>query len=83
MRTRSHAILQERGARCRNAILEHASLVLGSGLGKIGQAGDPGIVKPGRDQGRSGARGAGHWSAPPSAPANPDDHLRRANNSSG
>ena len=59
-------------ARRLNAILEHASPVLGSGLGKIGQAGhvagdhrDPGIMtraKPGpsgRGPGRQGTRGAG------------------------
>ena len=33
--TRRHAILHTRGARCRNAILEHAMPVLWSGLGKI------------------------------------------------
>ena len=37
MRARKHAILHERGARRRNAILEHAGPVLGSALGKIGQ----------------------------------------------
>ena len=42
----------------RNEILEHASPVLGSGLGKIGLAGDPGIVTPRRGRGCSGARGA-------------------------
>ena len=47
-------MLHARGALRRNAILEHASPVLGSG-----------------GQGRSGARGAWRWSAPPSAPANP------------
>ena len=41
-------------------MLEHANPILGSGLGKIGQAGDPlGILMPGRGPGRSGARGAG------------------------
>ena len=56
---RMHATLQERCARRRNAILEHASPVLGSGLGKTGQPGDPGIVRPGRCRGCSGARGTG------------------------
>ena len=76
---RRHAIRHGRGARRRHAILEHASPVLGSGLGKIGQAGDPGIVTrtkpnpPGRDPGAPGAgrealispkgAGAGRWSA--------------------
>ena len=49
------------GARRRIEILEHASPVLCSGLGKIGQAGDPtdpGIVTPRQDPGRSGAQGA-------------------------
>ena len=59
MRARRLAILQERGVRRRNEILEDASPVLCSGLSKIGQAGDPGIVTPVRDRGRSGARGAG------------------------
>ena len=59
MRARRLAVVQERGARRRNEILEHASPVLCSGLGKIGQAGDPGIVTPGRDRGRLGARCAG------------------------
>ena len=61
MRERRHAIQQERGARRRIEILEHASPVLCSGLGKIGQAGDPtdpGIVTPRQDPGRSGAQGA-------------------------
>ena len=58
-------------ARRQNAILKHASPVLGSGLGKIGQAGDLGLVTPGHDRGRSGAWGAGRCSAAPSAPANP------------
>ena len=51
-------ILQERGAGRRNTI---SHPVLGSGLGNIGHAGDPLVVKPGREQGRSGAlaRGAG------------------------
>ena len=40
------AILHARGAWRRNEIPEHASPVLGSGLGKLGQAGDPGIVAP-------------------------------------
>ena len=44
MRARRHSILQERGARRRNEILEHASPVLCSGLGKISQTGDLGIV---------------------------------------
>ena len=53
-----------------HAILEHASPVLGSGLGKIGQAGDQGIVNsPGAPRGaghefRSRALGAGCWSRP-------------------
>ena len=54
-----HAILHERFARRRNAVLEPASPLLGSGLGKIGQAGDPGTMTPRRDRGRSGAQGAG------------------------
>ena len=58
VRARRHTVLQERGARRWNVILEHTSPVLGSVLGKIGQGGDPGIVKPGRNQGRW-ARGAG------------------------
>ena len=75
-------MLDARGARRRSAILEHACHVLGSALGKIGQASQLGIMRRGRDRGRSGARGAGRcfcpgargagrWSAPPSAPANP------------
>ena len=55
---RRDAILHARGARRRNEILEHASPVLGSGLGKIVQAGDPGTVTPRRGAWRSGARGA-------------------------
>ena len=43
----------------RNANLEHASPVLGSGLGKIGQAGDPGIGTPGRGPGALGGAGRG------------------------
>ena len=68
------AMLHARGARGRNAILEHASPLLGSGLGKIGPWMTPGIVTAGRGPGRSG-RGA--WSAGfargrgPSAYANP------------
>ena len=56
---RRDAILHARGARRRNEILENASPVLGSGLGKIGQPGDRGIVTPRRGPGRSGARGEG------------------------
>ena len=59
MRARRHVRLQERRAQRRNEILEHASPVLGSDLGKIGQAGDPGILKPGRNLGRSPLGGAG------------------------
>ena len=52
-RARRHTILPARGALSRNAILEYANPVLGSGLGKMGQAGDPGIVTHGRrGQGR-------------------------------
>ena len=51
---RMHATLQEPCALRRNTILEHASPVLGSGLGKIGQPGEaralPGVLG-----------GAGHW----------------------
>ena len=56
MRARRYAILHERGARRRNEILEHVSPVLSSGRDKIGKAGDPGIVTPGRGPGRPGAR---------------------------
>ena len=74
-----HAILHTRGARCRHAILEHASPVLGSGLpvDKIGQAGDPGIVtrampgRPGRGPGRGAPISHGRG-ALVSAPANRD-----------
>ena len=38
------AMKHARGARRRHSILEYASPILGSGLVKIGQAGDPGIV---------------------------------------
>ena len=62
-----------RAVRCalrRHAIFEHSIPVFWSGLSKIGQGGDPGIVtreKPGPPwrPGRPGARGAGRWSAPP------------------
>ena len=68
-------MLDARGAWRRSAILEHARHVLGSALGKIGQASQLGIMRRGRDRGRSGARGAGRclcpgargagrWSAP-------------------
>ena len=73
---RGDAILHARGARRQNEILELASPVLGSGLSKIGQAGDSGIVTPRRDWGCSGARGsdlsggARHWSLV-SAPQRP------------
>ena len=53
------AILHARCALRRNANLEHASPVLGSGLGKIGQAGDPGIGTPGRGPGALGGAGRG------------------------
>ena len=53
MRARKHAILHERGARRRNAILEHAGPVLGSNLGKIGQ----GSTGDGDAQARPGALG--------------------------
>ena len=63
MRARKHAILHERCARSRNAILEHASPVLGSSLGKIGQGstGDGDAHCPGETGGAQGrgARGAG------------------------
>ena len=71
-----------RQARRRRAILEHASPlapVLGLGLGKTGRASDLGTVtraKPGpprRGPGRAAALGAGRWSGPPSARANPGD----------
>ena len=42
-RYRAQAVRHARAARRRHELLEHASPVLGSGLGKIGQAGDPGI----------------------------------------
>ena len=64
---RRHVMLHARGALRLNEILEHASPVLGSGLSKIGRAGDSGIVTPSQDRGRSGAWGAGRWSAPLSA----------------
>ena len=51
------AMLHARGARGRNAILEHASPLLGSGLGKIRPWVTTGIVTAGRGPGRSG-RGA-------------------------
>ena len=56
---RRDAILHARGAQRRNKIFEHASPVLGSVLGKIGQVSDSGIVTPRRGRGRQGARGAG------------------------
>ena len=82
MRVGRHAIRTRR----RNAILEHASHVLGSGLGKIGQAGgrgSPGETRTLGGAGRGalicpGARGVGRWSAPPSAPANPEREFPRA-----
>ena len=73
-------ILQERGARRRDAILEHASVVLGSALGKIGQAGDPGVVqaRPGAlgDAGRGalilpGGAGRGALISAPQRPCQP------------
>ena len=71
------AILHQRGAqRLPRAILEHASPVLGSGLSKIGQTGDLGIVTPRRGRGR-GARGTGFvWGrgalvSPPQRPCQP------------
>ena len=60
-RSGTHAVSAAR----RHAILDHASPVLGSGLGEIGQAVDPGVVTrakpgpPGRGPGRPGAQGAG------------------------
>ena len=54
-----HAKRHARGVRHRHAILEDASPVLGSGLGKTGQAGDPGEV-PGEAR---GARWPGAWGA--------------------
>ena len=80
MRARRHAILPECCARRWNVILELASPVLGSGVGKIVQADDPGIVKPGALGGAG--RGAlilpgvaGRWAlvSAPSAPANPGE----------
>ena len=59
MRASIHATLHGRNTRHWHAILEHASPVLGSGLGKIGQAGQQGIVKHGRGCMGLGARGAG------------------------
>ena len=59
----SDTTLHTRGAwGWNNMILDHASPVLGSGLGKIGQAGDPWIVTPRslrRGWGRAGL--AGRW----------------------
>ena len=68
-RYRAQAVRHARVARRRHELLEHASPVLGSGLGKIGQAGDPGVVTspagpPGRGPRRSGARGAGALISP-------------------
>ena len=47
--------LASHDARRRHAILEHASPVLGSGLGKTGQAGDPWIVTRARPGALGGA----------------------------
>ena len=49
-------MLHMRSTRCPNAILELA-IPVGSGHGKKGKAGQPGILTPGRGPGRSGARG--------------------------
>ena len=57
MRASRRAILDALGAR--RTILEHASHVLCSALGKIGQASQLRIVRRRRDRGRSGALGAG------------------------
>ena len=58
--------------RARRAAPEHdASHVLGSAPGKIGQAGQLGIVRRGRDPRRSGARGAGQR-PPAQLPTLPD-----------
>ena len=69
-------MLHARGALLLNVILEHASPVLGSGLGKIGQVGDQGTLARARPVALGGAGhgqlispgGAGHgalFSAPP------------------
>ena len=55
----ARAALHLSGALRLNEILEHASPVLGFGLGNTGQAGDQGIATHGRGRGRSGARDAG------------------------
>ena len=58
-----------RGARRRHSILEHASPVLGSDLGKKV---DPGEARPARARpGTPGGAGRGALLKSPSAPANP------------
>ena len=46
---RRGAHMRASAARVANEILELASPVLGSGLGNTGQAGDAGVVTPGRE----------------------------------
>ena len=73
--TRRHAMWHARGARRRHSILEHASPVLGSDLGKKV---DPGEARPARARpGTPGGAGRGALVSAPKRPCQPwlADHL--------